>query len=73
MATKPKQKSGLVNLIGKRITMTDLSGAELNPDKTLVLRGFDVNYLELENAVSGKTGFFSVRVVSFITEHKEQP
>lgn len=72
MAAKPKQKSGLTQLINKRITMTDLSGTELNPEKTLILRGFDTNYLELENLTSGKTGFFSVRVVSFITEHKEQ-
>lgn len=72
MATKPAKAKGLSQLLNKRITMTDLSGTELNPDKTLILRGFDANYLELENLTSGKTGFFSVRVVSFITEHKEQ-
>lgn len=72
MAAK-KEKQGLQKLVGKRISLLDLYGEELDHGAVLILKGADSNWLEIENCTSGKAGFFNIARAGFITEHKEQP
>lgn len=73
MAAAKKVKAGLQSLIGKRISLLDFDGEELNPTLVLILKSVDANWLEVELKDSGKSGYFNTEAVSFVTEHKEQP